>query len=62
MHSVVIRSNTVFFLENRYDKSSKLSPKGTVCMNCQMLFSGKKLESKDYKMLPAKFFTMCAEQ
>ena len=32
----------LFFPENNFDISCKLSPKKTSCMNCQSLFSGKK--------------------
>ena len=47
----------LIFLENRFDISCKLSPKETICMKCQSLFSGeiKKniLECDLLKFLPS---------
>ena len=51
---------SIFPQETGFGISCKLSPKETVCMKCQTLFSEKK-KKKCFKMSSAEFFTQHAQ-
>ena len=48
-------------MKTGFDRSYKLSSMETICMTCQILFSGKN-KKKYFKMLLAEKFTQSAKQ
>ena len=50
-----------FAQKTGFDISYKLSPLETVCIKCQILFSGKNKKKKNFKMLLAEIFTQSAK-